>query len=153
MKPIRSWSLVMVFCLAIGLRALVFSAPGAGLEKQARITADAASVDILDGKKFNGVTGEKGKKGHHEDTLSFSNGMFTSSACLSYGFASGPYTVSVEGDHLTFRAETISPKLGKMQWQGTLKGDTLQVTYNWTKKRWLWTTFRQYWFKGHLVKQ
>jgi hypothetical protein len=39
-----------------------------------------------------------------------------------------------------------------MEWQGTLKDGTLDVTYTWTKKRWLWTTFREYWFKGSLVK-
>lgn len=32
------------------------------------------------------------------------------------------------------------------------KGSSLNVTYTWTKERWFWTTFREYWFTGSLVK-
>lgn len=110
------------------------------------------SPGILDGKKFIGPTGEKGKKAHHEDVLSFDGGKFTSSACFQYGFIGGSYTTRVEGDTTYFQAETISPTHGKMIWEGALKGETLDVYYNWTKERWLWTTFREYWFKGTLVK-
>jgi hypothetical protein len=39
-----------------------------------------------------------------------------------------------------------------MVWQGTLKGDTLDVAYGWTKERWFWTTFREYWYRGNLQK-
>ncbi|MEJ2234056.1 MAG: hypothetical protein P8X67_09020 [Syntrophobacterales bacterium] len=109
-----------------------------------------AASGILDGKKFVGETGEKGKKVHHEDVLSFSDGKFTSSGCFQYGFKDGPYTATVEGDSIHFQAETISPTHGKMVWKGTLKGDTLNVDYTWTKERWLWTTFREYWFTGSL---
>jgi hypothetical protein len=113
--------------------------------------ASPASAN-LDGKTFVGPTGEKGKKVHHVDELSFSDGKFTSSACFQYGFKGGPYTETAEGDATHFQAETISPTHGKMVWKGTLKGDTLEVTYTWTKKRWYWTTFREYWFKGSLEK-
>ena len=111
-----------------------------------------ATAHILDGKKFKGPTGEKGKKVHHVDVLSFSDGKFTSSECFQYGFSGGPYTTTVEADSIHFHAETISPTHGKMVWKGVLKGDTLEVTYTWTKERWFWTTFREYWFKGSLVK-
>lgn len=151
MKPISTWPIVLASCLTFGLVALAVPVPGASQERREPSTDNAGTVDILDGKEFKGITGEKGKKSHHEDILSFSNGMFKSSACLQLGFASGPYALSVEGGQITFKAETISPDLGKMQWQGTLKGEILEVTYTWTKERWLWTTFRQYWFKGHLV--
>ena len=107
---------------------------------------------VLDGKKFVGPTGEKGKKAHHEDILSFDAGMFSSSECFQYGFSSGPYTATVDGNGIKFRAETISRSHGMMVWQGTLKDEILDVTYTWTKKRWLWTTFREYWFKGHLTE-
>ena len=99
-----------------------------------------------------GPTGEKGKKVHHEDVLKFSGGKFTSSECFQYGFKGGPYKTTIEGDTIHFQAETISPTHGKMVWQGTLKGDTLDVTYSWTKERWFWTTYREYWFKGTLQK-
>jgi hypothetical protein len=109
-----------------------------------------AASGILDGKKFVGPTGEKGKKIDHEDVLSFRDGTFTSSACFPYGFKSGPYTATVEGDSIHFQAVTVSPTHGKMEWKGTLKDGTLDVTYSWTKERWLWTTFREYWFTGSL---
>lgn len=112
--------------------------------------AASAVSGILDGKQFIGPTGEKGKKVDHEDVLSFSDGTFTSSACSPYGFKSGPYTATIEGDAIHFQAVTISPTHGKMEWKGTLKDGTLDVTYSWTKERWLWTTYREYWFTGSL---
>jgi hypothetical protein len=116
------------------------------------VEAASPASASLDGKKFVGPTGEKGKKVHHIDAFSFSDGKFTSSACFQYGFKSGPYTATVEGDFIHFQAETSSPTHGKMVWKGTLDGDTLDVSYTWTKQRWLWTTFREYWFKGSLEK-
>ena len=115
-----------------------------------RVEEAQAASGVLDGKKFVGPTGEKGKKVHHEDVLSFSEGRFTSSACFQYGFKGGPYIATVEGNAIHFQAETVSPTHGKMEWKGTLKDGTLDVTYTWTKERWLWTTFREYWFKGSL---
>jgi hypothetical protein len=114
------------------------------------VEAASAASGVLDGKKFVGPTGEKGKKVDHEDVLSFSDGKFTSSACFQYGFKSGPYTETIEGDSIHFQAVTVSPTHGKMEWKGTLKDGTLDVTYSWTKERWLWTTFREYWFTGSL---
>jgi len=111
----------------------------------------SANDHVLDGMKFKGPTGEKGKKTHHEDILSFENGKFTSSACFQYGFESGPYTATVTQDSIHFEAQTISPTHGKMMWSGTVKGEAVEVDYSWTKKRWLWTTYREYWFKGTLV--
>ncbi len=105
---------------------------------------------ILDGKSFKGPTGEKGKKTHHEDVLVFKDGLFTSSMCFEYGFTGGPYTAWTEGNLIHFEAETLSPTHGKMNWKGTLQGDTMVVDYSWTKKRWLWTTYREYWFRGTL---
>lgn len=152
MNTKRSWSIPIVSCLTLALVTILAPVLSPGEETETAAPDGGPRTNILDGKQFSGVTGEKGKKGHHEDTLSFRNGMFTSSASFPYGFGSSPYTAAAEGDIITFRAETVSPKLGKMQWQGTLKGETLEVTYSWTKERWLWTTFRQYWFKGRLVK-
>jgi hypothetical protein len=143
MKTQLRFSKVILFGLAVTFVAL---SAAKGVE-----TASAAS-GVLDGKKFFGPTGEKGKKVDHEDVLSFSDGKFTSSACFPYGFKSGPYTETVEGDSIHFQAVTVSPTHGKMEWKGTLKDGTLDVTYSWTKERWLWTTFREYWFTGSLKK-
>jgi hypothetical protein len=141
MKTQLSFLKVILFGLAVTFVAL---SAAQGVE------AASATSGVLDGKKFVGPTGEKGKKVDHEDVLSFSDGTFTSSACFQYGFKSGPYTATVEGDAIHFQAVTVSPTHGKMEWQGTLRDGTLDVTYSWTKERWLWTTFREYWFTGSL---
>jgi hypothetical protein len=137
-KTNLSSSKVIVFGMALTIAAL-WAAKG----------VEPAS-GLLDGKEFVGPTGEKGKDVHHEDVLVFHDGIFTSSECFEYGFKGGPYTATIDGDSIHFQAVTISPTHGKMVWKGTVKGDTLNVTYTWTKKRWLWTTHREYWFTGSL---
>ena len=76
-------------------------------ESQSDLRSNTAVSHLLDGKKFIGPTGEKGKKVHHEDVLNFSDGKFTSSECFQYGFKGGPYTTTIEGDTIHFQAETI----------------------------------------------
>jgi hypothetical protein len=141
--------------IALLLAACLSPTPIVAEESKSMARNNAASKvasHILDGKTFIGPTGEKGKKVHHEDVLRFSDGKFTSSECFQYGFKGGPYFTTIEGDTIFFQAETISPTHGKMVWQGRLKNDTLEVDYTWTKERWFWTTFREYWFKGTLKK-
>ena len=155
MRPEASCLRTGIFYFAlIALKVGVFLNPTSTLAEESPNIAPKKIVSshILDGKTFVGPTGEKGKKVHHEDVLRFSDGKFTSSECFQYGFKGGPYTTTIEGDTIHFQAETISPTHGKMVWQGTLKGDTLEVTYSWTKERWFWTTYREYWFKGTLKK-
>ena len=152
MRPKASFPRTVVFSFALFLAAYLGSPTTAAQESAKNAPEYGAAAHILDGKKFIGPTGEKGKKVHHEDVLSFSDGKFTSSMCFEYGFTGGPYTTRVEGDLIHFQAETISPTHGKMEWKGALQGDTLDVTYSWTKERWFWTTFREYWFKGTLKK-
>ena len=150
----QNLSLQKAVVLDFALFLAMFLTPIAAVAEESGKSAQhtVAVSHILDGKKFIGPTGEKGKKVHHEDLLAFRDGKFTSSECFQYGFKGGPYTATVEAESIYFQAETTSPTHGKMVWKGILKGDTLDVTYSWTKERWFWTTFREYWFKGSLVK-
>ena len=150
MRPKSPFPKTVVFSFALFLTVYLSPTTTAAQESAKNADEYAAASHILDGKKFIGPTGEKGKKVHHEDVLRFSDGKFTSSECFQYGFKGGPYTAIVAGDSIHFQAETISPTHGKMEWKGTLKGETLDVIYSWTKERWFWTTFREYWFKGTL---
>jgi len=152
MKPLVSCLRTIVLYVALLLAVFLIPASPLAAGSGSHTQDNMAASQILDGKKFVGPTGEKGKKVHHEDVLSFSAGKFTSSQCFQYGFTGGPYSTTVEADSIQFHAETISPTHGKMVWKGTLIGDTLEVTYTWTKERWFWTTFREYWFKGTLAK-
>ena len=152
MNPKVSVLRTIVFCAT--LMPALFLNPTLTVAEESRSNAqdDIAASHILDGKKFIGPTGEKGREVHHEDVLSFSDGKFTSSECFQFGFAGAPYTATVEADSIHFQAETTSPTHGTMIWKGTLQGDSLDVTYTWTKERWFWTIFREYRFKGTLVK-
>lgn len=152
MKHTRTSQIFLVFCLFFTIMAWLPSSSTIAKEDGSTKKDVVASSGILDGKKFVGPTGEKGKKTHHEDVLSFDDGMFSSSACIPLGFKKGPYTARVEGDTIYFQAKTMSPTHGKIRWKGKLKGNTLDVHYNWIKKRWLWTISIEYWFKGTLVK-
>ena len=87
--------------------------------------ADAAS---LDGRRFKGVFLERGKTSGDADTLSFQGGRFRSSACDRHGYSDAPYTTSMQGDEVRFEAETESPKYGKLQWKGVVRGDKLDAT-------------------------
>ena len=142
----------VVFSFALFLAACLSPQLTAAQEGAENTKQNVAPSHLLDGKEFIGPTGEKGKKVHHEDVLRFNDGKFTSSECFQYGFKGGTYTTTIEGETIHFQAVTISPTHGKMEWKGTLKGDTLDVTYSWTKERWFWTTYREYWFKGTLKK-
>jgi len=150
-RKIRILSIILSFFATVAAICLGPLLVGAE-ESQSDLRSNTAVSHLLDGKKFIGPTGERGKKVHHEDVLNFSDGKFTSSECFQYGFKGGPYTTTTEGDTIHFQAETISSTHGKMVWQGTLKGNTLDVTYNWTKERWFWDTRREYWFSGSRKK-
>lgn len=116
----------------------------------AAFAADApkSTHDVLDGLQFKGETGEQGKGDHHEDTITFKDGQFRSLDCESWGFGPAPYSVKKEGDSYHFSATLLSPNRGKLEWKGTITGDTAEGNFRWLHKRWYWTIDRQYWFKG-----
>jgi hypothetical protein len=97
------------------------------------------AANILDGKTFVTLEDEP-------DELIFEHGTFFSATCAQWGFEASPITADVDGSVIQFQTESISPKHGKMSWQGTITGDTLEGSYEWTKKRW-------YWKDAHKVKQ
>jgi hypothetical protein len=106
----------------------------------------------LDGKVFIGQSGESGKEASEEDTVTFNNGKLHSVVCDQWGFGKGEYTTTKEGSKIHLEAETTSSKHGKILWKGTVEGDSLNAVYTWTKKRFFWTTKKEYWFKGTLKK-
>ena len=102
--------------IALGAAASVHAGPAA---------AQGAS---LDGRRFDGVFIERGKTSGDADTLTFQGGRFRSSACDRYGYSDASYKTSAAGDAIAFEAETVSPKYGKLQWRGTVRGDKLDAT-------------------------
>ena len=82
----------------------------------------------LDGRTFEGVVLECGKRAGNEETISFRNGRFHSSACQAYGYGDGPYKAAAAQDGLAFEAETESPQYGKLVWRGVVRGQRLDGT-------------------------
>lgn len=91
-------------------------------------SAQAQGAASLDGRRFEGVFIQRGKTSGDADTLTFANGRFRSSACDRYGYSDAPYRLTAAGDTLVFEAETESPKYGKLQWKGLVRGDRLDAT-------------------------
>lgn len=89
----------------------------------------AAAQSPLDGKAYEGVFLQRGKTRGDADTVSFRNGRFHSSACDQYGYGDAPYrVVSTDGGVIRFEATTESPKYGKLEWSGAVRGDKLDAT-------------------------
>jgi hypothetical protein len=106
---------------------------------------------ILDGKVFVGAIGDKGKEASDQDEIRFMNGRFHSVGCEEWGFSDAPYTARMDGDLVRFKAVTVSPQDGKIEWDGTVKGDTLEATYVLIKERWYWKDAHvEKWFNGSL---
>jgi hypothetical protein len=106
---------------------------------------------MLDNKVFVGPTGKKGEDAGEQDEIRFEDGRFRSVDCEQWGFEEAPYTTEAEGDAIRFHAVALSPKHGKIEWDGVVQGDTVEATYVWTKERWYWKDAHQEkWFKGTL---
>lgn len=127
---------VMAICVMVFVMASVAAAADettAAPEKQAvavePLKKAPAPKGMLDGKHFVGEMAAEGKTTGDPETIIFRSGTFHSKACDAYGFTPAPYvTTPGEGGAITFTAECTSPKAGKMQWEGTVKGDALEAT-------------------------
>lgn len=92
------------------------------------LPASPALAGSLDGRSFDGVFLERGKTSGDADTLIFKDGRFRSTACDRYDYSDAGYRTSADGDGLRFEAETHSPKYGKLQWSGVVRGGKLDAT-------------------------
>ncbi|HEY6148503.1 MAG TPA: hypothetical protein VIZ69_12420 [Thermoanaerobaculia bacterium] len=129
------------FATACVLMALSFAA--------ASFASPDAPAGTLDGKTFAGESGEKGKTKADKDTVKFAAGRFRSVACDAYGFGDAPYVATTAPDgSISWTAETASPKEGKIQWKGKVKGDKLDGTYVWMKSG---QAPIEYWMKATAV--
>jgi hypothetical protein len=81
----------------------------------------------LDGKTYKVTITEQSKS--YPDTLTFKSGTFESIECQKYGFKPTSYA----GDAASFTATAKSDKEGTIEWSGTIKGDTIEGKYVWTK--------------------
>jgi hypothetical protein len=148
------WVAASAFAFAFMLATTVWSQsstiPGNGKAVQ-----PVLNLSPLDGRLFRaGIVREdaddEGKKRPLEDRLLFKDGKFSSAVCKRYNFTAAPYWVRTEGDRVHFLAELASPTDGTMVWKGSIRGDTLEGTMRWTKKRWYWTIDTEHKIRGKL---
>lgn len=125
----------------VAIMAMAFNVAGMG-----------AYAGTLDGKSFTGNTGKMGKKSSNTDVITFENGKFSSSGCQNYGFGSGAYQTTTEGEKTHFVADTFSEKTGRITWVGTVSGEKLDATYLWYKKGKYSEPKQIKWFKGNINK-
>ena len=85
-------------------------------------------TNSLDGRRFDGVVLEPGKVAGDAERISFTKGLFHSTACDAYGYVAGPYSASPDGDGIAFVADTESPQYGKLHWSGRIAGGKLDGT-------------------------
>ena len=100
----------------------------AGAVALAALVPTLCAAEALDGRSFQGVFLERGKTSGDADTLEFRNGRFRSSACDKYGYSDAVYKTTAAGDGTRFEAETSSPKYGKLNWSGVIRGGKLDAT-------------------------
>jgi hypothetical protein len=113
------------------------------------LSAPAAAAGELDGQAFIGPTGPRGEAAERADEkVEFAGGLFRSSVCEQMGFSPNAYRATREGDAVRFESLLVSEKDGTIRWEGVVRGGVLAASYTWTKERLLWTTRREYWFKG-----
>ena len=92
-----------------------------------------AMADGLEGRSFQGVFLERGKTSGDADTITFKDGRFRSSACDRYGYSDASYKANTAGEAMSFEAETVSAKYGKLMWSGTVRGGKLDATVMMTR--------------------
>ncbi len=115
--------------MKLAMDVLRCRAASAALCALALAAGAALAQSPLDGKAFEGVFIERGKTRGDADTLIFAGGRFRSTACDKYGYGDATYRiVSNDGGAIRFEATTESPKYGKLEWSGVVRGDKLDAT-------------------------
>ncbi len=86
----------------------------------------------LDGKSFTGDLVKTGEPAGEPETLTFADGKFRTKTGDAHGFTEVPYRTVKLGETMTFRADAVSPRDGKMSWNGRIQGDHLEANLIWT---------------------
>ena len=116
------------------------------------VDAMTAGNDSLDGLSFSGQTREVENSGYHDDTIIFRDRMFQSLVARTQGFAPGPYYVKKLDGAYHFSATLRREDGARLDWKGTVEGDTARASYRWVHERWNWLIDRQYRFEGSLTQ-
>ena len=127
---------------------VIAKAIGAAIVWIALSTALVAAQS-LDGRIFNGMIGPRTNP-DLEDSLHFSDGHFWSDICTRCGFRPGMYITEPTSEGMRFHGVLESESRGRFTYDGVVLADgSIDVSINWERKRWYWTTKREIAFQGH----
>lgn len=113
----------VVAALCVGFALLAAGCAGPAIHRE---RAEPMLSGVLDGMTFSGELGLKGKAGNTEDTLTFRDGYFHSSACDRFQFGNAPYLAVAGKDSTTFQAITRNRRHALIVWKGTVAADKLE---------------------------
>ena len=68
-----------------------------------------------------------------KDTLIFSQGAMTSSACVKFGFGESAYAASETSGTISWATNQQSVKSGKTRWEGAIKGNAIHGSLAWQR--------------------
>jgi hypothetical protein len=101
--------------------------------------ADGETKGALDGEVFLVEKGEVGKPSDGKVAFIFQDGKILSKYFAEeYGFEAGAYTSTKKGDTITFAADIRSKSNGTIHWEGTVRGNKIEVRYTWTGRKPKW---------------
>ena len=127
---VMSIAMLMVMAMFVSNAALADDAAKSTAKSKPTMKMKAdMPKGLLDGKEFVGEAGTADKTTGDKETIIFKHGTFHSVACDAYGFSPAPYTATANADgSIAFTATCTSPKMGTMEWSGTVTGDKLDAT-------------------------
>jgi hypothetical protein len=106
---------------------------------QTAAAAEGSGKGALDGRVFLVEKGDAGKPSDGKIMLIFRDGKFRSRYFeKEHGFEAGAYTSAKKEDAITFAADIRSKSNGMIHWEGTIRGDRIDVRYTWTGRKPKW---------------
>jgi hypothetical protein len=95
--------------------------------------SEAAPLASLENRVFS-IDSYVGDKKENSEDLTFKNGQLSGSECVKYGFEPGAFVTTTMADGSThFQCTMVSPKEGKMTWDGKVLGNVLDGKVIWSK--------------------
>jgi len=112
--------------------------------------ASGSAAELLDGKAFRGMIGPV-ENPDLQDNLFFEDGHFWSEICKRCGFEPGVYSARQTADGVAFTGVLESETRGSFAYDGLVRADgAIQVSIQWERRRWYWTSRREIKFIGEL---
>ena len=104
----------------------------------------------LDGQVFEGRLVSIDGSIDLQDNLQFADGHFWSAGCIKCSFLPGEYTANAIDGVVEFSGELGSDERGTFTYKGRVESGVIKVEIHWVRKRWYWTTERDYVFHGEI---